>query len=58
MIIIGEKNKKICRNGSRSFFISTIDLPLTTEQIGNVLLRQIVIDSQFFQPFEIHSFLR
>ena len=45
MIMIRKPDQKIRRDRPRSFFITAIDFPLTAEEIGDLLLRQIMVNS-------------
>ena len=51
---VGKPDHKIHGNGALSFLIATIYLPLAAQEVGDVLLRQIVIDPKVVYSFEIH----
>ena len=46
MVIIGKNNGIGKRKLANSFFIPPIDLPMAMQDVGNLLLSKIVIDTQ------------
>ena len=55
--MIGEFDQILNGDRARALFVSAIHLTLAPQKIGNVLLRQIVIDSQIRQPSDIQALI-
>lgn len=52
MVKIRQLDQILHRDGPGTLFVPPVHLPLDVEQIGNLLLRQVVIDPQIFDALK------
>lgn len=55
VIIISQPHEKIYGDCSNTFFVSSVDFSITVQNVCHILLRQIVVNSQIFQPLKYHN---
>ena len=53
-VVIGQLNQELNRNRPRTLFIAAVDLPLDSEDVGNLLLGEVMIHSQIFNSLKLH----
>ena len=54
MIIVRQLNQKLHGNCPCSLFISAINLPLASKDIGDLLLGQVMVYPQIFNSLKLH----